>query len=337
MNPRISILICIDIEPDERAIDPRVRADWTGFEKSYEFFSELRPRLEVATDSPVHFSWFLRMDPQVAHTYGSPDWVATRYPRLIEELEAAGDELGIHTHAWRWDEHSEEWISDFGDQKWVDHCVRSSFEAFHTSLNRQCRSFRFGDRWMNDQTLDLLEKLGTRYDLTLEPGQSGSSYPPGEHFTGSFPDYTLIPQAPYRPHKTDFTKRGLVRKRDLWMIPVSAGSVEWPPVSPVLREAALPKPWRDAHQRQITLNLAFNQMVLSRIADGLLGVLEQPYLALVARTDNAVDPDQRSNPQDNIGYLLSHPLVERFAFETPGEAMSRRRFDPLKWWKTRNH
>jgi len=49
MNRRIPILICIDVEPNERKLDPQVRVDWTGFEKSYEFFSELRPRLEMVT------------------------------------------------------------------------------------------------------------------------------------------------------------------------------------------------------------------------------------------------------------------------------------------------
>jgi len=49
MNRRIPILICIDVEPNERQLDTQLRVDWTGFEKSYEFFSELRPRLEMVT------------------------------------------------------------------------------------------------------------------------------------------------------------------------------------------------------------------------------------------------------------------------------------------------
>src|SRR5687768_1049398 len=113
VNTRIPILICIDAEIDERRVDPCAPVDWKGFEKSYEFFNELRPRLEMATNSPVHFSWFLRMDPQIAHVHGSPAWVVTRYPELIEGLKAAGDELGLHLHANRWDEHSQDWIADY--------------------------------------------------------------------------------------------------------------------------------------------------------------------------------------------------------------------------------
>jgi len=315
-------LICIDIEPDERALDPRVRADWLGFEKSYEFFSELRRRLEIATGSPVHFSWFLRMDPQVAHIYGSPDWCVTRYPHLIEALEAAGDELGIHTHAWRWDEHSGHWNEDFGDQGWVEHCVCSSFEAFQTSLNRKCRSFRFGDRWMNNQTLGLLEKLGTRFELTIEPGQSGQSLLPDEHFTGLFPDYTSTPRVPYHPDETDFTKPGFGRKRSLWMIPVSTGSTE---SLAAPSDGSSDQNDQMVHQDSITLNLAFEQSVLAPIINRLLSILSNPYLVLVARTDVGVNPGYRFNLEQNLEYLLSHPLIKEFVFETPAEAIKRLR------------
>lgn len=265
------------------------------------------------------------MDPQITHIYGSPDWVVTRYRQLIKELEAAGDELGLHTHAWRWDDHSNDWISDFGDQGWVDHCVSSSFAAFRSSLHRPCRSFRFGDRWMNNQTLELLEKLGTQFDLTLEPGQSGCSLRPDEHFTGSFPDYTLVPQAPYRPHKTDFTKPGgLLQKRRLWMIPLSAGSPKTLPKSPGKRWTKLgPADQAEVQQDHMTLNLAF---ALSPILDRLLSTLRDPYLVLVARTDVGIEPNYRSNLEQNIEALLSHPSAKRFAFETPKEAINQLRF-----------
>lgn len=128
---RIPILFCIDIEPDERKLQPNTCLDWVGFEKSFEFFQKLWPRLAIATGAPVHFSWFLRMDPQIAHTYGSPDWAVTRYRHLINELEASGDELGLHSHAWRWEEHANDWIADFGNPEWIDHCIRSAFDAFH--------------------------------------------------------------------------------------------------------------------------------------------------------------------------------------------------------------
>ena len=308
---RIPILICIDIEPEERRIDPQLRAGWTGFERSYEFFTHLRPRLSSATGSPVHFSWFLRMDPQIACTYGSPEWVVTRYPQLFENLAAAGDEFGLHVHPWRWDEKSKDWIADFEDQEWIEHCITSSFDAFHRSLNRPCQSFRFGDHWMNNVTLDLLERLGVRFDLTLEPGQRGPTLLPDESFRGFFSDYSRIPRLPYYPDKADFTKPSQRRSRELCIIPTSAGDASWIPTELGSLEGYL------------TLNLGFHWSVCSSIMDTLLAVFGEPYVVLVARTNVASDPNLRVSLKQNVDYLLSQPLLKTFSFETPAEAMQR--------------
>lgn len=203
-------------------------------------------------------------------------------------------------------------------------------------MNRPCRSFRFGDHWLSERSLDLLESLGTQFDLTLEPGQAGPTLLPDEQFTGSFPDCTRISQAPYRPHRTNFKKPGLARKRDLWLIPVSAERTKPIPITGRRHPRRLFSN-QDDDEIYVTLNLAFSRTVFSTIADRLLSLLRNPFLVVVARTDIAIIPDQRVNLEQNIEYLLSHPLIERFVCETPAEAISRLRFDPLKWWKTRNH
>jgi hypothetical protein len=43
------ILICIDVEPEERSIDPKATPDWIGFEKTFEFFEKFRPQIEDVT------------------------------------------------------------------------------------------------------------------------------------------------------------------------------------------------------------------------------------------------------------------------------------------------
>jgi len=57
--------------------------------------------------------------------------------------------------------------------------------------------------------------------------------------------------------------------------------------------------------------------------DTLLGVFGEPYIALVARTDVASDPNLRVSLGQNVDYLLSQPLLKTFSFETPAEAMQR--------------
>ncbi len=323
---QLPIILCIDVEPDERLIDARAQVDWVGFERTYDFFAELRPRLQSATGSVVHFSWFLRMDPQIAHTYGSPEWAARRYEGLFERLQAAGDELGLHTHAWRWDEGSQMWVADIGNQAWVDHCVRMAFAAFKHRFHRPSVSFRFGDRWMNDETLDLLERLGARFDLTVEPGQK--EFPPEvfrERFTGSLPDYARVPLRPYRPSKDDFRKRSIWRRRGIWIIPLSAGGVEGPRAARLRYVRRLARRIGiDRHRhRSRTLNLGMDSSDFCQMLDGLVNIWQRPYLALVMRADVCSNPVYQSNMSRSIDHLLSHPQAHRFVFETPAEAMMR--------------
>ena len=225
---KIPILICIDVEPDERAFEPHHSAAWTGFPASYELFSRFRESLQAITDAPVGFSWFLKMDPQIATTHGSAAWVVERYRDLIQKLESAGDHFGLHVHPWRWDELAHSWIEDFANQSWVHECLQVGVSAFQTALDRPCRSFRFGDRWMNDAAMAFLERLGIGFDLSLEPGKKGNDIP--ESFRGDFPDATAVPLKPYHPSRADFTKVGTDDGYNLWCIPISSGSIYSPGV-----------------------------------------------------------------------------------------------------------
>jgi hypothetical protein len=225
LRSKLPVVVCIDVEPEGRAIDPDDRADWRGFESACDYFSALRPRLAAATRAPVHFSWFVRMDPQIERVYGSAAWAAIRYAELLRRLEDAGDEIGLHLHFWRFDDAAYRWFSDFADQHWIDHCVETSFAAFRRSFGRPCRSSRVGDRWLNDATVALLERLGARVDLTIEPGQG----PPAleEPFVGALPDYRSAPRAPYRPAASSFLTPAGAAERQLWLLPLSTGRLEW--------------------------------------------------------------------------------------------------------------
>ena len=237
---KFPIVICLDVEPNERAIDPRIAADWTGFEKTFEFFEELRPKLEDATGAAVHFSWGVRMDPQIAQVYGNPAWAIGRYGRLFDRLVASGDEIGLHVHCWRWDEALGNWISDMGNQEWVEGCVRMAFEAFEESLHRRCLSFRFGDRWINNATLDLVEQLGVRYEVTIEPGRTKLIVP--EAHTGKAVDWSLALRQPYHPAKTNVLESSNSDSRSFWVVPLTTFDPDqvWNSLSPNGHEAFQP-------------------------------------------------------------------------------------------------
>jgi hypothetical protein len=322
MKP-IPVIVCLDVEPDEREIDRNAKENWRGFEETSRFFIDLRPQLERATGAPVKFSWFFRMDPQIERIYRKPGWVVSRYGDVIKELEMAGDEIGLHTHAWRWDEARQRWISDYGDQTWVNHCVQTSFEAYTKALGRPCLAFRFGDHWMNNETMSLLESLGVRFDLTIEPGRKKK---PGlfqeELQTGSLPDYRNTPRQPYRPSRQDYRKPTRNGARDLWAIPVSTGREEVSRASrlAVLKRAAaaLGIPRRGEPS---TLNLSLRASQFSNIMNRLLDVQRVQYLAPSVRTDVCADQTSKANLEENVAFILSHPQVDRLAFVTPAEAI----------------
>jgi hypothetical protein len=334
INSILPIIFCLDVEPDPRELDPKTSENWNGFESAVEFLNSVRPQIEDATGSPANFIWFLRMDPQVNHVYGLASWVVQRYRRLIEELELAGDELGLHVHAWRWHEQTRRWVIDHGDQKWVEYCVRSSFRAYEEALGRPCHSFRFGDRWMNNETMQLLESLGTQFDLTIEPGIRDKRQVNREELvTGSLPDYVGAPRAPFRPSKKDFRRVGNDNALNLWSIPLSTGRrliIKSGPLATIRRTVSEFR-WR--HQ-PLTLNLGIPNIEFTAILNRLVADNSTTYLAPVARSQVGSTPELRVKLKQNVEALISHPQVARFAFVKPEKAIALLRPEAVMQTKT---
>lgn len=318
----LPVIMCIDVEPHDREIDPLERSDWKGFEHAYHFFRQLRPRLEAATGARVRFSWFLRMDPQIEHTYGSPTWVVTRYPELIDQLQSDGDELGLHIHAWRWDGIRRKWVADHGNQLWVEQCVRTSFDAFQRALGRPCQSFRFGDRWMNNETMSLVEELGAKFDLSIEPGhKAASGINARELSTGTLPDSRCVPLRPFRPSRTNFREPDPLRGFELRVIPLSTAKPGRPTVKQLLNIKMMAKYHVARFKGPSQLNPCINATEFHDMIDTILQDRGDGYLAPVMRVDGFSRPKHRSNLEQNFAHLLSHPLVERFRFVTPATAV----------------
>jgi hypothetical protein len=320
----LPVLICLDVEPDERQIDLNARAPWRGFEATFDFFSQLRPRLIRTTGNPVHFNWFLRMDPQVEQGYSSATWTVDNYLPLIGELEGQGDELGLHIHATRWNEAASAWIGDYGDDEWVNHCVTTSFAAFEKAFNRPCRSVSFGDRWCSNETVALIEELGAEYFLSVEPGTTPRGSELGYDFTGDWPDYSTTPSQPYQPGFEDYRRARKGSSRNLWILPLSAGKYEGEKTLRLWRLKRLAKSIGFEGQRKsesTTLRLHIPPETFARVFEGLVSIANVKYLAMVLRSEVCSNTQKRAALEENINYLTRHPEAERFRFVTPAEAI----------------
>lgn len=317
----IPVIVCHDVEPVYRQVRPEGGGDWEGVTETVEFFEALRGRVAETTGAPAHFNWFLRMDPQVERAYGSAGWAAERYGETLARLERAGDELGLHTHAWRWDEGLGRWVTDHGSRQWVEHCVRMSFEAYRKAFGRACVSFRFGDHWMNDEMMDLLESLGVRFELTVEPGRIPRPYPSDKSPDGTLPDYASVPRRPYRPSRRDFKTHSPDGGRDLWVIPVSTGKE--PGRFKLVKSAAkaLGVDLRKGNDT-VPLNLELNAPLFRALTESWLEVAEEKYLVLILRSNAYLPAYARTHVEANLDYILTHPLAGSFRFTTPAEALA---------------
>jgi hypothetical protein len=333
---QVPVVLCIDVEPDGlQAPDPHDPKPWQGFEQTAEFIEGLRPALSDATGDTANVNWFLRMDPQIETVYGSPSWVVDTYARQLTTLRSHGDVVGLHTHASRWREGSSDWLIDHGDQAWIDHCVHMAFATFEAEFNTPCRHHRFGDHFLTNDTLALVERLGARIDLTTEPGEPAiDSGKAGMAFTGSLPDLTMVPRVPYRPAPDDFRRRGARGDvRSIWMLPLSCTDEGDPseasPASPPLwrrwTRTSRARRWlpRPTHRLLATWKYwptpdDFWNAALKSCED-----LPQPYLALAVRSDELIRPvEGAARFGDMLRHVVGTPrLAERLRFTTADEAL----------------
>ena len=174
MGDPVQLLISIDVEPDDQLVDRDNPGPWRGFEDLLRQIGPIRDRFHECTGRPVYFGWYWRLDPQIEETYGTAAWPLRSYAPAIDELSRAEDAFGVHTHAWRWSPARRSWFADHADRDWVTQCLQLSFETFERFFQAPCTAHRFGSSWINDATLDVIERLGADYDLTVEAG-----HPPG--------------------------------------------------------------------------------------------------------------------------------------------------------------
>jgi len=215
---RIPILLCVDVEPDAREVGDD--ETWAGVEMTLARAHDARERLQRATGEPARFNWFVRADPQVADVAGDPAWVFRTYADQLAALAGAGDELGLHVHAWR--RLGDRWISDHGDPGWVRECVALGLRTYADALGAPPPSYRGGDHFLSGEVLGQLRAAGVAADLTVEPREPAViALGAGERATGTLPDFTEAPEDPYRPARGAIIEPG---DEDPAMIPLSAGS-----------------------------------------------------------------------------------------------------------------
>jgi hypothetical protein len=290
----LPVVLCVDVEPDLRTFDREDARPWRGFECFVDRLPTLRDRISSASGGPASLTWFLRMDPQVAETWGSATWVAEAYADALAELTARGDELGLHTHTWRWDDVDGLWIADFADPAWAEHCLEMGLGTFEAKFGRRCLAHRGGDHFLSGPMLAQLARAGVKVDLTIEPGWPPVGPVGGGRAVGTLPDYRSVPRSPYRSSPDEFPAPDPTTPTDPLLVPLFS-----PPA--MRRRHRLPLPPDSGHfVSRLALEMALDP---------------PPVLALVLRSSAALDSwDLVSG---NLEHLARHRGVR---FVTASEA-----------------
>jgi hypothetical protein len=219
---RVPVVLCVDIEPDDRSTDSGAKP-WRGFERiARELVPPLRKQLSEETGTAAAFSWALRMDEQIARTWGSPTWAAEEYREDLDALVAEGDAINLHVHPWRLDEETDEWVVDHRPD-WSARCVSNALDAYEEAFGRPAEAFRSGDGALNSAMLGVLAERGVAVDSTLEHGPTQWKPFTGERVYGDPFDSWRVPTRPYRSSPTAFPEPDPAGGADPLLMPLLGG------------------------------------------------------------------------------------------------------------------
>lgn len=308
-TPSTALILAMDVEPTPHHAVTGAREEWDGFLACVELLGEQRRRIMENTGRPLRVTWCLRMDEQVRRAYGSISWAAETFADVIRELEALGDEFGIHNHAYRQDPEGN-WFEDFTDSKAIGRDLNEAAAAFKETIGYRPTVFSFGACWLDQLTVRALEKAGFAFVLSIPPGRSASPALPPD--IGTYPDFRSVPREPYHPDQRDFRRRGRWPfARKLWMMPVASSCAfhpgEWHPTD---GKGHL------AEQLNIGMHPSFVQPVLDVLLNRQAGVI-----VAVGRTGDVSVPEVGADFRANLEYLCSHPAISRIAIEPPSAAI----------------
>ena len=222
----IPTFLNFDVEPAGFQSD---HASWRGFREWVEVVDGVRAELADRSGRAPIFGWYFRMDPQIASVHGDAAYGARHFADLVQHLSEQGDVFGVHVHPLRWSTEREVWIHDFADRDWVRHCIETAHEAYTESFRDPPLRFRGGAGFVDDQVVDVIDRLGFGVDLTVEPGFAW----PGDQMhtqvdaspcVGDLVDCSTAPRAVYRPSSTDFRVPDASSGRRVVMVPLSASA-----------------------------------------------------------------------------------------------------------------
>lgn len=345
MPGTIPIVLAIDCEPDLRSGPLDDPSPWNGLEQMIATVDTLRDRFARATGADARLAWGVRMDPQIATWYGSPTWGVERYGGFFASAARAGDAIGLHVHAFRWEHGDGRWVADHASEEWIQVCANTGFDAYRDAFGTAPEFHLFGSFYMSTPLMNTARDRGARYDLSLWPGEGRLR--PGMHVgvvhLGTCPDHEWIPLTPYRPSPRDFRRPANPGEapEGFLAVPLTAGRFVPATIRSLLpdRSAVRSALWSRATRHAGTVKRTFTHrrprppyspLEMWRdwrspadfwdAAFAAADALASPYLAFKIRSDTPLDARARRLFDGIVEHLDHDARARRLRFVTPDEA-----------------
>jgi len=303
------MLFCIDVEPDyTHTADDRSPA-CEGFGVLADRLNSMRSELADVTGHPVHFTWLVRMDPQILAIYGSATHLLDRDEARFAALREAGDEIGVHVHPYVRDEQSGKWVDRFTDPSVIEDALEFSFDTYEQAFGSPCRLLTFGALFMNEQILEIAERRGVRYDLSCVPGE-----PPTR--TGT-PDYSTVPMVPYYPDRHVFQRAGEEGSRTIREIPSTSIDSAQLRRRITRRIRGVRPPYYRTHAMWRARHITADQYWAAAAKN--LKRLQVPYFSHVLRSEALVVDSVSVTIDPILRRLPKAPITKLVRFQTPTE------------------
>lgn len=249
---QLLVHICIDLEPAKKKFgglgeDSREASYWGFAEVLFPFITRVRQGFEAEVKRALRFSWFPRADLQVGEIYGRPTWAFETFRNELEQLEAAGDEIGLHMHNWRWHSRRQAWYQEVKDTAWLEECFATGLRAFRQARGSNPFSYDAGLDYMDNVLVRLLEAAGVKIARAPMPGLRSAGHLIEGGTRAYFFDWRRAPYQPYFPSRRDYQRPG-PDAADVLLVPNTIVRQSWKSylfhLSPIRNPQRLQHRWR---------------------------------------------------------------------------------------------
>jgi hypothetical protein len=232
MSKELYICIACDTDPDRIAFNRNALPDtlhWRGLLEGIPRGKEHLAAIRDSSGKSPIVTWCLRVDHQIREYTGTYDYVLREFGEQVKTLESDGDEIGWHPHFWRRDQTTGQWYQEIADIGWQVEMLKSAHQAYSSIHPSGTNSVRMGWIYHNNRTMQTIDKLGVRVELSASPGLCllpGNEAVKGQNFF----DWSISPDMPYHPSRNDYRRPAQSGEESLriWEMPcLMSRSLTW--------------------------------------------------------------------------------------------------------------